>query len=51
MSKYLGDWYPIQTCPVCLKEYDPVEKLNVCPVCQVELEVREPKIDKQNTIL
>jgi hypothetical protein len=51
MSEYLGEWYPIQTCPQCLKEYDPVKRLTECPVCQVDLEVREPKIDKQNKIL
>ena len=40
------DWYPMQTCPKCLKQYDPVDKLINCPKCEVKLEVRKPKVKK-----
>ena len=40
------DWYPMQTCPICLKQYDPVDKLINCPKCEVKLEVRKPKVKK-----
>jgi len=40
------DWYPIQTCPKCLKEFDPIKNLVNCPDCNVRLEVRKPKVHK-----
>ena len=40
------DWYPIQTCPKCLKSYDPIENLLKCPDCNKKLIVIKPKVKK-----
>jgi ssDNA-binding Zn-finger/Zn-ribbon topoisomerase 1 len=45
MSKIL-DWYPIQTCPKCHKQYDPYEKLTECPQCKIKLEMKKPRVHK-----
>lgn len=45
MSKSL-DWYPIQTCPKCFKQFDPIEKIIECPICKTKLELRKPRVSK-----
>ena len=45
MTKSL-DWYPIQTCPKCLKNYDLIENLLKCPDCNIKLIVIKPKAKK-----
>lgn len=40
------DWYPIQTCPQCKKNYDPVENVTNCPICKVKLIIKKPRVKK-----
>lgn len=41
-----GDWYPIQTCPQCLKTYDPVDGYKNCPKCKVKLIAKKPRVKR-----